>query len=81
MLACSATVIAGSPVGRLVVTAARHGDRARQLPVERIGTARFRAPVVLDKGRFTIDVIAHTREGDVRLRGSFDLMQALRCNR
>jgi copper transport protein len=61
------------PVSRIVVTAAKQGDRARQLPVERIGTARFRAPVVLDTGRFTIDVIAHTREGDVRLRGSFDL--------
>jgi putative copper export protein len=61
-----------APTDRLVVTAAAPGDRPRQLPVRRLGSARFVADVNLEAGPLEIGVVALTRDGS-RLRGVFKI--------
>lgn len=60
------------PTDRLVVTAAAPGRTPKQLPVRRLGAARFVAAGKLEAGPMQIGVVAHTRGGS-RLRGVFKL--------
>lgn len=59
-----------APTDRLVVSAGAPGERPRQLPVRRLGKARFVADVDLEAGPLEVGVVAHTRYGS-RLRGVF----------
>ena len=61
-----------APTDRLVVTAGAPGDRPRQLPVRRLGGARFVADAQLEAGPLEVAVVARTREG-TRLRGVFEI--------
>jgi copper transport protein len=60
------------PTDRLVVTVAAPGDSPRQLPVRRLGDARFVAAAELEAGPLEIGVVARTRGGS-RLRGVFKI--------
>lgn len=59
-----------APTDRLVVSAGPPGERPRQLPVRRLGKARFVADVDLAAGPLEVGVVARTRYGS-RLRGVF----------
>ena len=61
-----------APTDRLVVSAGPPGERPRQLPVRRLGTARFVADVELEAGPVEIGVVARTPYGS-RLRGVFEI--------
>ncbi len=58
------------PTDQLVVTAAAPGEPPEQLPVRRLGAARFVAAAELEAGPFEIGVVARTRGGS-HLRGVF----------
>ncbi len=60
------------PTDQLVVTAATPGNPPRQLPVRRLGNARFVASADLGPGPLEIGVVARTRDGS-RLRGVFKI--------
>lgn len=60
------------PTDRLVVTVAAPGAPPKQLPVRRLGAARFVVAGELEAGPMQIGVVAHTRGGS-RLRGVFKL--------
>jgi copper transport protein len=57
---------------QLVLTVAAPGESPRQLPVRRVGSARFIAAGKLAAGPVEIGVVARTREG-ARIRGVFKL--------
>ena len=60
------------PTDQLVVSAGAPGEPPRQLPVQRLGNARFAADVELEAGPLEIGVVARTRSGS-RLRGVFKI--------
>ena len=60
------------PTDQLVVTAGAPGEPPRQLPVRRLGDARFVATVEFEPGPVEIGVVARTRSGS-RLRGVFTI--------
>lgn len=61
-----------APTDRVVVTTAAPGEEPRQLPVRRVGSARFLATATLAAGPVEIGVVARTRDG-ARVRGVFKL--------
>ncbi|HEX5712187.1 MAG TPA: copper resistance protein CopC [Solirubrobacterales bacterium] len=60
------------PTDQLVITITAPGEPARQLPVRRLGSARFVATGELPAGPLEIGVVARARSGE-RLRGVFKL--------
>ena len=60
------------PTDQLVLTVATPGETPRQLPVRRVGSARFVAAGKLAAGPVEIGVVARTSDG-ARVRGVFKL--------
>ena len=60
-------------VAQAVMTLAREGEPARQLPLKRVGVGRFVAAVEFAPGRYTVAAVARTADG-LRVRAATEIV-------